>query len=154
MGNGKRHRTWMVALAAGALLMASPPVRAQGADIITELSTARAEQVLKDLKLDFNLVNPGTYRFNVAGYKVLFFNKGNNVQLYASFKKTVTLTLINDWNRAKRYTRAYLDKDGDACLESDLDLEGGVSQGAIAELFKTWTTSLALFVAHIDFKGE
>ncbi len=135
-----------------ALLGFSMPARAEDGEIIKELSVTNTEKILEALKLEYDEIAQGTYRFKFAGYKVLLFNKGKNLQFYASFKRKTTLGRINEWNLGKRYTRAYLDKDGDPCLEADLDLEGGVSYGAVAEFFKTWQASVKLFVEHIGFK--
>ena len=79
--------------------------------------------------------------------------QAGHIQFYASFKKKTTLGRINEWNASKRYTRAYLDKEGDPVLEADLDLEGGVSYGALAEFIKTWVTSVKLFTQHIGFQS-
>ncbi len=137
----------------GLVFAIAPLARAADGEIIKELSVANTERILEALKLEFEEVAQGTYRFKLGGYKTLLFNKGKNLQFYASFKKKVTLGRINEWNATKRYTRAYMDKDGDPVLEADLDIEGGVSYGAVAEFFKTWVTSVKLFVQHIDFKG-
>lgn len=128
-----------------------PSVRADQGEIIKELSVTNTERILEAMKVEYTEVSAGTYRFNLGGYKTLLFNKGKNLQFYASFKKKTTLGRVNDWNAGKRYTRAYLDKDGDPVLEADLDLEGGVSYGAVAEFFKTWVTSVKLFTQHIGF---
>lgn len=141
-------------LAAVALLFTcTAGLRAEQGEIIKDLSISNTERILTALKLEFEEIAQGTYRFKLGGYKVLLFNKGKNLQFYASFKKKVTLGRVNEWNASKRYTRAYLDKEGDPCLEADLDIEGGVSYGAIAEFFKTWVTSVKLFATHIDFRG-
>ena len=126
-------------------------VGADQGEIIKELSVTNTERILEAMKVEYTEVSAGTYRFNLGGYKTLLFNKGKNLQFYASFKRKTTLGRVNDWNAGKRYTRAYLDKDGDPVLEADLDLEGGVSYGAVAEFFKTWVTSVKLFTQHIGF---
>lgn len=143
----------LVAIAATCvvLTLSSPALRADQGEIIKELSVTNTERILEAMKVEYTEVSAGTYRFNLGGYKTLLFNKGKNLQFYASFKKKTTLGRVNDWNAGKRYTRAYLDKDGDPVLEADLDLEGGVSYGAVAEFFKTWVTSVKLFTQHIGF---
>ncbi|MFT5680132.1 MAG: hypothetical protein ACI8RZ_001037 [Myxococcota bacterium] len=59
---------------------------------------------------------------------------------------------INEWNRGKRFARAYLDSVGDPCLEIDLDLEGGVSAGAVKELIRTSRISSQVFMEHVGFQ--
>jgi hypothetical protein len=143
----------LVATATACVVLAfsAAEIRAEQGEIIKELSVTNTERILEAMKVEYTEVSAGTYRFNLGGYKTLLFNKGKNLQFYASFKKKTTLGRINDWNAGKRYTRAYLDKDGDPVLEADLDLEGGVSYGAVAEFFKTWVTSVKLFTQHIGF---
>lgn len=145
------RQTVVTAVACVLLAASAPFLRADQGEIIKELSVTNTERILEAMKVEYTEVSAGTYRFNLGGYKTLLFNKGKNLQFYASFKRKTTLGRINDWNASKRYTRAYLDKDGDPVLEADLDLEGGVSYGAVAEFFKTWVTSVKLFTQHIGF---
>jgi hypothetical protein len=134
-------------------LVALPALRADQGEIIRELDAPSVEQILAAMKMDYTQIKPGIYSFSLGGYKTLLFNKGKNIQFYASFKKRVPLTRINEWNAGKRYTRAYLDKDGDPVLEADLDLEGGVSPRALLEFIKMWVTSVQLFTQHIGFQS-
>jgi hypothetical protein len=145
----------LVAVVISTILPFTRTLPAQNTEIITNLSVERAEAILKALKYNYEVVKPGeVYRFQIDGFKVLLFNKGKNLQFYAGFKPTKkpTLARINEWNATKRYSHAYLDKDRDPVIESDLDLEGGVTMGAINEFFRTWITSLKLFAGHLDFK--
>lgn len=96
--------------------------------------------------------------FQQEGYKVglYFYNKVAGkytaIQLSAGFSlsQPPSLGSINQWNRAKRYARAYLDQQGDPRVELDLDLEGGATAGAIKELFRTNRVVLTQFVRHIQ----
>lgn len=143
----------VLAIVALTALTVPPLVHAEPGEVIKELTPSSAEQILLALKIDYTQLKPGIYSFSLGGYKTLLFNKGKNIQFYASFKKRVPLTRINEWNASKRYTRAYLDKQGDAVLEADLDLEGGVAPGALLEFIKTWLTSVKLFTQHIGFES-
>ncbi|SDF51902.1 Putative sensory transduction regulator [Thermus arciformis] len=58
---------------------------------------------------------------------------------------------INEWNREKLFSRAYLDEDGDPVVEADLDLEGGVTDGAIREFLETFRETLEAFADWIGF---
>lgn len=74
-------------------------------------------------------------------FGLYFYNcdKGKNcqsVQFYAGFQKPkMDLTRVNAWNRDKRFGRAYIDKDGDAAIEMDVNVEPG---GMPRELFADW----------------
>ena len=64
------------------------------------------------------------------------------------------LTLINDWNRDKRFGRAFLDKEGDPYLQMDVDLDGGgVSNALFVDNFEFWVTIKQGFEKHIGW-GE
>ena len=74
-----------------------------------------------------------TGKINGITYQVYFRNCTNNtdcedLNFYLGFLDIKpTLEVINDWNLNKRFSRAYLDQDQDACVEMDLDLVEGVS---------------------------
>lgn len=77
-----------------------------------------------------------------------------SLTLYAGFvmSRSPSLTTINDWNRLKRLSRAYLKDDGTAVIEFDLDLDGGVTQDAIKEWFIFFLeTSVPKFMDHIGW---
>uniref|UniRef100_A0A831XFY5 YbjN domain-containing protein n=1 Tax=Thermus islandicus TaxID=540988 RepID=A0A831XFY5_9DEIN len=76
-----------------------------------------------------------------------------SLQLYAGFsmEKPTTLERINAWNWEHRFSRAYLDADGDPALEADLDLSGEVAEGAIRAFLDLFEKSLRAFAAWIGF---
>ena len=119
-------------------------------EIVTKLSITATERLLKSMELEFEEIGNGIYRFELDDYKVLLYNKKRALQMYAGFAGfDVTLGRINEWNRTKRFSKAYLDDDDDPCLESDLDLEGGVATAAIQEFIETFRVSVEMFREHI-----
>lgn len=58
---------------------------------------------------------------------------------------------INSWNASKRFSRAYLDAEGDAILEMDAVISGGVSAQMLTSTFEYWRLSLSQFTKHIGF---
>ncbi len=52
---------------------------------------------------------------------------------------------MNDWNREKRLSRAYIDDDNDPVLESDLLANGGMSHEHVAEFFRVFVESATIF---------
>lgn len=99
--------------------------------------------------------------FKLSGYNVSMYyygcNAGNcaSLQLYAGFKLPTKLTAdkMNEWNRGKRFSRAYLNTEGNPSLESDLDLEGGVSMANVKSFIETFRLSLDSFAKHVGFAG-
>jgi hypothetical protein len=100
------------------------------------------------------------FRIQIEGLKVVLISNGceegvcENLQLYAGFamQQKPELPLINGWNKTKRFGRAYIDDEGDPVLESDLDLEGGVSAGAVAEFLRAFTVLSTAFAEHIGYQ--
>ena len=62
------------------------------------------------------------------------------------------LEVINDWNMNKRFSRAYLDQDQDACVEMDLDMVKGVSAEYLDSQVGLWTLVVKQFADHVGFK--
>ncbi len=60
---------------------------------------------------------------------------------------------ILDWNRDKRFGRAYLDKAGDPWVEMDMDVEHGATTEAIANDLERWKAVIQEFRTYIGFKG-
>lgn len=118
--------------------------------VVKRASSKLIEGFLESLGFKFREVGNGSYSFMVRGYKVVLFNKGDDLQLYAAFSgKRVTLTRVNEWNRTKRFSKAYLDNDGDAVIENDLDFEGGVTSDTILRFIAVFAQSVEAFSDHI-----
>lgn len=65
-------------------------------------------------------------------------------------KKPLPLRRLNSWNQEYRWTRAYLDDDGQAVLEMDLNAEGGIGAKSLRILTNTYMSiaeDFAEFVA-------
>ncbi len=92
---------------------------------------------------------------NRGGLKflVLFMNcdEGKNcktLQYYMGFSdaKDVTLERLNQWNKEKRFARAYRDDAGDPVLEMDVDLDfEGIPRANVGESFNTWASLMDSF---------
>ncbi|MFN3369272.1 MAG: YbjN domain-containing protein [Thermus sp.] len=75
------------------------------------------------------------------------------VALSAGFRKKVDLEHLNAWNRDYRFSRAYLDREGDPWVEWELDLTGGVSWEALREFLRLFAEAvLPKFMEHIGFE--
>ena len=75
------------------------------------------------------------------------FNSGYKVQ------GPVSLERINEWNRAKRFGRGFLDKDNDPVLTMDIDLDdGGMSRPLFIDNVEFWTSVLGEFEKWIGYR--
>ena len=165
-----RPAPWAVrafqALAVAALLLAvspahaapagGPPARVadgggigESAPVVTKMNLDDLESLARGMGLSPSREKANAVRFKLSGYTAFLLTKGPDIQLYAWFNDKVSVQKINDWNKKQRFCRAYVDKDGDAVLESDLDLEGGVTLENIKAFIDAYRTLLPLFARHL-----
>jgi hypothetical protein len=57
----------------------------------------------------------------------------------------IQVTKVNEWNRTKRWGRAYLDDSGGMWLEFDADLTPGGTYELLNDMFATWKKSVEGF---------
>lgn len=94
---------------------------------------------------------------NGLKFLVLFMNCTDNkncktLQYYMGFSdaKNVSLDRFNEWNKTKRFARAYRDDEGDPVLEMDVDVDfAGIPRENIGETFNTWASLMDSFRAFI-----
>lgn len=79
----------------------------------------------------------------------------NSLQAYAGLGMTnkPTPDKIIQWNKDKRFGRAYLDDDKDPCVEMDLSLIGGVTTASIEVFVNTFHTIKDLFAEYVGFNS-
>jgi len=154
---------WLSVLVALFWATAQGQAPAQVPGVVTFLTLEEMEAILKEEGYRYERVKEGEvvyFRLRMAGLRALLFlfdckeGRCESLQLYATFsmEKPPTLERINRWNQEKRFSRAYLDQDGDSVLESELDLQGGVTRRAIALFLDLFEESLSQFAAWIGFR--
>ncbi len=90
--------------------------------------------------------------WTLSGFKTLLLIAENmeSIQFYVAFSDSkATLDKVNTWNKEKKYSRSYLDNDGDPVLELDLDLAGGVTKERIVDFLLTCRVSLSAWKAAV-----
>jgi hypothetical protein len=93
-------------------------------------------------------------------FQIFFYNCTKNkdcatVQFHSGYdlKTPVSLDKLNEWNRNKRFGRAFLDAENDPILEMDVDLDdGGLSQALFIDNVQFWSSILGEFEKHIGFR--
>jgi len=89
---------------------------------------------------------------------ILFMNCDDNhkncktLQYYMGFSdaEDVTLEMINQWNRERRFGRAYIDDVGDPVVEMDVDLDfNGIPRRNLVESFSVWMELMDAFRDHL-----
>lgn len=100
-----------------------------------------------------------TGKIGSVDYQVYFRNCTNNkncedINFYLGFLDIKpSLEEINDWNFNKRFSRAYLDQDKDACIEMDIDMVQGVSTKYLDSQFGLWKMVVEQFSEHVGYKS-
>ena len=140
----------LVVFTAGVLLAAPPSVAAQQA--LSEVSTEQLQQMLEGMGYEVEQPKENVLKFAIEGNTAMIINKKTNFQFYSFFKKRKSMDLkkVNEWNANKRFSRVYLDQDGDAVIEWDIDLEGGMTPGALKESIRTYRLAVMAFVRFLN----
>jgi frataxin-like iron-binding protein CyaY len=148
------RRVSHVVITAVALLAApgfAPRMAAQ--EVLSEVSTAQLQKLLEGMGYEVQQTKEDVLQFAIEGHTALIINKKTNLQLYSYFekkKKKMDLKKVNEWNATKRFSRVYLDQDGDAVIEWDVDLEGGTTAGGLKESIRTYRLGVMAFVRFLN----
>jgi len=129
--------------------------------VLTASSYVFADTVLKDRFSDSELIQiikddgysavtklqDGAIKIKIEGKTYILFNKedGDIQAFYGISGAKVTYEDINEWNRTKRLSRAYLDSDKDPILEADLLANGGLTPKHVTEFFQVFVISVRAF---------
>ncbi len=125
------------------------------------ISGDEMEAILKSLNYVYtrstNRSGDPVFRIAVDRYRVtMLFDKCTGsrcgiVQLYAGFDLSGNFDLrrINEWNRTKRFSRAYTDEEGDPILESEIAVDGGMSAKSIENFIRLYDASVVRFTSFI-----
>ena len=91
-------------------------------------------------------------------YSMYFSNCTNNkdcedIDLYAGYLGIKpSLDKLNAWNRDTRFGRAYLDNDGDAGIDMDINLVHGVSADNLDSTLSIWAQLVKKYTAYVGAK--
>ena len=84
-------------------------------------------------------------------YTVIFYDcKGGKACASLQFawaieRQGVSLERLNEWNRTKRFGKAFLDKDGDPRVEMDVNVAYGVTRKNLDDSFDYWRVVVTSF---------
>jgi hypothetical protein len=133
--------------------------------IFKSITAAEMGSLLKGMGVTFEEKTVGDnviFKFKLGriggGFSVILLlsnlegNTCQSLQLHAGFSGSYKAGLngINEWNRSKKFSRAYLDRENEPHLESDLNLKGGVTEAAIKDFFRIFELSVNAFAYHLN----
>ena len=114
----------------------------------TRYSDSELVQVMRnDGYSSVTKVRDGTIRVKIDGKSYYILNKADgDLQTYYAFTgMDISTADINEWNKTKRLSRAYLDSDNDPVIESDLLANAGMNDEHITIFFTVFRTSVDHF---------
>ena len=90
----------------------------------------------------------GVYMFDCNG------GKCGSIQFAAGWPTNgnIAASRVNEWNRTKRWARAYLDTSNGIWLESDVDLTPGGTYELLSDNFATWRKTVDGFKEFFNLK--
>lgn len=97
---------------------------------------------------------------NGTVFQIFFYNCKDHrdcatVEFHSGYDLTTSpsLGVINEWNRTKRFARAFLDKENDPILEMSVDLDdGGLSPALFIDNVQFWASVLEEFEKLIGYR--
>ena len=122
-------------------------VTAEDPDVIVAMAKGYGSAILdKDRDGDPKI----SCRMDGKAYTIFFYGCSNgknctSIQLWASWDKKLEYNDVNAWNKKTRYTRAYIDEDGDFTLELDIMLRSGITEKSLDQYFGIWQSRIKAF---------
>lgn len=98
-------------------------------------------------------------RISDTKYSVYFYgcednDNCNSILIKAGYdlNNGISASKVNEWNREKRFAKAYIDDDGDPFLEMDVNLDyDGVGEKNFEDTLDWWRISVEDFEEFIDW---
>lgn len=90
--------------------------------------------------------------WRIEGYKTQIFlgDNGKSIQFHAAFgDEQVALAKVNEWNRTKRFSKSYLDNEGNPHIELDLDYGGGITEARVVGFLRTCRLSFERWLKEV-----
>lgn len=101
----------------------------------------------EDGLMSFHMKEGGVTRFVIYQYRVSAETPVDSLGISAGYDLQIRLDprQMNQWNSTTRFSKAYVDSDGDPFLTSDMRIRPGVSLGAVTEYVRGFRESQVEF---------
>ena len=146
------------AMAAAAPVHAGQVTAKDPSSVVTALQEAGYQAQLEKDKGGDPLIRSASSgsRFSIFFYSCTDNEDCAAVQFYTAYDtapgKAPSLEKINEWNRDRRFGRAYIDTEGDPVVEMDVDLDdGGISQALFTDNLEYWVAVMTGFESYIGW---
>ncbi len=133
------------------------------ARVYTKINSKEMKKILDSMEIDYKQTTNATkkiiFKLRLANLNVNLrlldcsSNQCESLQLYAGFSTRINVTpkQINEWNRKRRFTRAYLNPSQQPSIETDLSLKGGKTRANIKFFISHFRELVSKFAEHINY---
>ena len=135
----------LVLVAVGVVAAASSAAPAKPSPVFTRFTDEDVTRFLQEEGFEFTPRGNGGFQVIIGGRKCGLVNRETNLLISAYWKGAMPLEKINEWNKKYRFSHAYVDEEGDTAVESDLNLEGGITKERFASFVKTFQMTVNAF---------
>lgn len=120
-------------------------------DVVDSMTARQLYQIMQGEGYAVELGdNSVAWRIDGARSRVFVGRDGKSLQFYAGFEVSDDpMVRVNEWNRGRRFSRAYVSEQGSAALEADFNLTGGVTEDAIKHFLSLARVSFQLFIRQV-----
>lgn len=124
--------------------------------VVSSVSRDQLREVLQTNGFGYEFIEgkDNIIRIIISGMRGSLIIGQASLQFFAAASKVGTedqmLRAVNQWNLEKRFSRSYVDRDGDPVLELDLDMHGGVTYERVEDFLTTVTKSLLAWTMHMS----
>ena len=120
----------------------------QGGGVLTTLTSAKLEQILRGMGVEFTenktaLIH--SYSIRTKGEEMELLGPGKEIRLIGGVRMAISLERVNEWNGGRHLGRAYRDARGMATIEDDLHMGGGVTQASVEAFLVRFGGTLGSF---------
>ncbi len=134
-------------------------------DVQSDVTMMQLRHLLKQQSIEAEPASTGQVEylvFTLSGHKsiiALYQCKQEHcgtIKMTTFFKppKPIGAKQINTWNQTRRYTRAYLNKEGNPILEADIDLDGGAPKEVVVDFVMRQQSMIAWFAKFVSLPAK
>lgn len=145
-------KKWLAA-AIVPIALAMTPISAEAQSMKRVYSQGELVNILKNEGYrNVEPVEDNAVRITIDGKKYIMIiqSDGDMQGYYGIIASGIDYQEINEWNKTKRLSRAYLDNDNDPVIEADLLANGGLTEEHITEFFDIFLLSVSAFRQYVD----
>jgi len=165
-GRAIRGLVLAAAVAVGSGLHAGPAIaKGSTAQTLATINGPEMQSLLQDwgYKAELTETNAGNPMINSSieglNYSIFFYGCDSQdvcgsiqYSTWFTLNNPVPADTVNDWNRTKRFGKAWLDQDGRAYLQMDINVAGGVSRDNLHEWLDWWGIGVSEFATFIGYR--